>query len=91
MYSPYDTGDPIREMPEQCKGGLGGLGGLGSLRANGLKCAGKMLLRQKRGGWKLQSEMEDHAFHGSESENGVPGVDAAPGNLRLRVNNMLPV
>mmetsp|Transcript_26321 Transcript_26321/g.47433 ORF Transcript_26321/g.47433 Transcript_26321/m.47433 type:complete len:94 (-) Transcript_26321:99-380(-) len=39
VYSPYDTGDPIRELPEECKG--------------------KMLLKQKRGGWKLQSEMEE--------------------------------
>mmetsp|Transcript_31707 Transcript_31707/g.105093 ORF Transcript_31707/g.105093 Transcript_31707/m.105093 type:complete len:96 (+) Transcript_31707:96-383(+) len=37
VYSPYDTGDPIREMPPEC--------------------AGKMYLRQKGGGWKLQSEM----------------------------------
>mmetsp|Transcript_15177 Transcript_15177/g.24165 ORF Transcript_15177/g.24165 Transcript_15177/m.24165 type:complete len:94 (+) Transcript_15177:81-362(+) len=39
VYSPYDTGDPIREIPEECKG--------------------KMLLAQKKGGWKLQSEMEE--------------------------------
>ncbi|CAE7222503.1 unnamed protein product [Symbiodinium sp. CCMP2592] len=39
VYSPYDTGEPIREMPEECKG--------------------KMLLKQRRGGWKLQSEMEE--------------------------------
>merc|ERR1711862_219168 len=37
VYSPYDTGDPVREMPAEC--------------------AGKMYLRQKGGGWKLQSEM----------------------------------
>merc|ERR1712127_892213 len=37
IYSPYDTGDPIREMPPEC--------------------AGKMYLKQKTGGWKLQSEM----------------------------------
>ncbi|CAE7267809.1 unnamed protein product [Symbiodinium pilosum] len=39
VYSPYDTGEPIREMPEECRG--------------------KMLLKQRRGGWKLQSEMEE--------------------------------
>lgn len=38
VYSQYDNGDPIREIPEESKG--------------------KMILRQKRGGWKLQSEME---------------------------------
>mmetsp|Transcript_103472 Transcript_103472/g.126444 ORF Transcript_103472/g.126444 Transcript_103472/m.126444 type:complete len:95 (+) Transcript_103472:54-338(+) len=38
VYSQYDNGDPVRELPEESKG--------------------KMLLRQKRGGWKLQSEME---------------------------------
>mmetsp|Transcript_2003 Transcript_2003/g.2188 ORF Transcript_2003/g.2188 Transcript_2003/m.2188 type:complete len:95 (+) Transcript_2003:3-287(+) len=38
VYSQYDNGDPIRELPEESKG--------------------KMLLKQKRGGWKLQSEME---------------------------------
>merc|ERR1712129_529896 len=37
IYSPYDPGDPIREMPPEC--------------------AGKMYLKQKTGGWKLQSEM----------------------------------
>mmetsp|Transcript_19135 Transcript_19135/g.54561 ORF Transcript_19135/g.54561 Transcript_19135/m.54561 type:complete len:92 (-) Transcript_19135:66-341(-) len=37
VYSPYDTGDPIRELPVESRG--------------------KMILRQKGGGWKLQSEM----------------------------------
>mmetsp|Transcript_51194 Transcript_51194/g.141751 ORF Transcript_51194/g.141751 Transcript_51194/m.141751 type:complete len:92 (+) Transcript_51194:76-351(+) len=37
IYSPYDTGDPIKEMPPEC--------------------AGKMLLKQKGGGWKFQTEM----------------------------------
>eukprot|EP00913_Durusdinium_trenchii_P032490 g30418.t1 len=38
VYSQFDNGDPVREIPEASKG--------------------KMLLRQRRGGWKLQSEME---------------------------------
>jgi hypothetical protein len=38
IYSPYDTGDPIRELPSQC--------------------VGKMYVRQKGGGWTLQSEIE---------------------------------
>merc|ERR1712050_438467 len=37
VYVPYDTGDPVREMPSYCQG--------------------KMYLKQKGGGWKLQSEM----------------------------------
>lgn len=38
VYSQFDNGDPVREIPEASRG--------------------KMLLRQRRGGWKLQSEME---------------------------------
>eukprot|EP00438_Fugacium_kawagutii_P029827 Skav200953 [mRNA] locus=scaffold448:210994:213738:- [translate_table: standard] len=49
VYSQYDNGDPIRELPEESKG-TRWLWELGA--------TGKMLLKQKRGGWKLQSEME---------------------------------